>query len=32
MVSAGPWIDLVAGVVFAVMGVSFIWQGLTTLT
>lgn len=32
MVSAGPWIDLVAGVVFAALGASFIWQGLTTLT
>ncbi|MFC3850642.1 LysE family translocator [Corynebacterium hansenii] len=32
LVSAGPWIDLVAGVVFGALGVSFLWQGLTTLT
>ena len=32
MVSAGPWIDLVAGVVFAGLGATFVWQGLTTLT
>lgn len=32
LVSAGPWIDLVAGVVFAALGVSFVWQGVATLT
>ena len=32
LVSAGPWIDLVAGVVFAVLGVSFVWKGVATLT
>lgn len=32
MVSLGPWIDLVAGLVFAGLGATFVWQGLTTLT
>ncbi|MFD6729369.1 LysE family translocator [Corynebacterium xerosis] len=31
LMSAGPWIDLVAGVVFAALGVSFVWQGVATL-
>lgn len=31
MVAVGPWIDLVAGVVFGVLGAAFMWQGAAGL-
>ncbi|WP_295628123.1 LysE family translocator [uncultured Corynebacterium sp.] len=32
LVSAGPWIDLVAGLAFIALGLTFVWQGVATLT
>ncbi|MFD5868464.1 LysE family translocator [Corynebacterium sp. NPDC060344] len=32
LVTAGPWIDLAAGIVFAVLGAAFVVQGVATLT
>lgn len=32
LVGAGPWIDLVAGAAFIVLGLSFGWQGFATVT
>ena len=31
MVAVGPWIDLVAGAVFGLLGVAFMWQGAAGL-